>query len=153
MLEDWQLLDNGSVVGSVKGHPSLNDGDVITTSPLAKPSSIGPSATVVTMTGSEYILGSPMKGTRSLAVEEGAVDRGTVIKTLGVSALVAGGFALGLFAGGGTQTSAIMTIPEVSTKWIPFYETIFGHNNQNVFAITLFRWNLRPRLRLLSLVP
>jgi hypothetical protein len=114
-LEEWQLLDNGSVVGSVKDHPSLNDGDVITTSPLANPSAAGVSATVSTMTGSEYMLGSPMQGKRTLPVEQGTVDRATIFKTLGVSGLVAGGFALGLVAGGGggAQSSAIMTVPEV----------------------------------------
>ena len=117
-LEDWQLLDNGSVVGSVKGHPSLNDGDVITTSPLANPSAAGVSATVATMTGSEYMLGTPMQSRPGMAVgglEEGTIDRGTILKGLGISSLVAGGFALGLVAGGGIQSSAgPSTIPEVS---------------------------------------
>lgn len=59
VLEDWKILGNGRVVGRVKNHPSIPDGEVITTSPLAKPSSAGPRRTVATASGSKYQLGNP----------------------------------------------------------------------------------------------
>lgn len=117
-LEDWQLLDNGSVVGSVKGHPTLNDGDVITTSPLANPAAASTAAMVSTMTGSEYMLGTPMKlrpsGAGGARSEGGVLDRSTVLKGAGMASLIAGGFALGLGVGGGIGGGAAqMTVPEV----------------------------------------
>jgi len=118
-LEDWQLLDNGSVVGSVKGHPSLNDGDVITTSPLSNPGAASTAAQVSTMTGSQYLLGTPMRlrpagiSRGSAVAEGGTLDRSTVIKGAGIAALIAGGFALGLGVGGGIGGSSQMTVPEV----------------------------------------
>mmetsp|Transcript_42127 Transcript_42127/g.121694 ORF Transcript_42127/g.121694 Transcript_42127/m.121694 type:complete len:402 (+) Transcript_42127:122-1327(+) len=112
-LEDWQLLDNGSVVGSVRGHPELNDGDVITTSPLANPRDASAASRVATMTGSEYLLGNPMP--RQAAVAEGTLTRGAVIRGAGIAALTAGGFALGLVSGGslgGIAGGPQMTVPE-----------------------------------------
>jgi len=112
-LENWQLLDNGSVVGSVRGHPTLNDGDIITTSPLANPAQAAVAATVSTMTGSEYMLGTPMQVRRaSPPTESGTVDRSTIIKGAGIASLIAGGFALGLGVGGGFGGSPQMTVPE-----------------------------------------
>lgn len=113
-LENWQLLDNGSVVGSVRGHPTLNDGDIITTSPLANPGQAASMVTVSTMTGSEYMLGTPMQVRRaSPPAESGTVDRSTVIKGAGIASLIAGGFALGLGVGGGIGGPQPMTVPEV----------------------------------------
>lgn len=58
-LESWKILGNGRVVGRVKNHPEIPDGQVITTSPLAKPEAAGPRKTVATSSGSKYILGTP----------------------------------------------------------------------------------------------
>lgn len=124
-LEDWQLLDNGSIVGSVRGHPQLNDGDIITTSPLANPAEAGVAAKVATMTGSEYMLGNPMP--RQVGGQEGTLTRGSVIRGAAIAALTAGGFALGLAAGnsGGGLTigAAPMSVPEVRiirSRWMRF---------------------------------
>lgn len=116
-LEEWQVLDNGSVVGSVRGHPSLGDGDIITTSPLADPSSIKPLATIKTLTGSEYKLGNPIKlkpngSTGSTVVSSPGVDRGTLLKGAGLTSLFVGGIAAGFTLSGGMKDS--MTIPEVN---------------------------------------
>ena len=59
MLENWKILGNGRMVGSVRNHPSIPDGQIITTSPLAKPEMAGPRKTVSTNSGSKYRLGSP----------------------------------------------------------------------------------------------
>lgn len=122
-LDDWQLLENGSVVGSVQGHPTLNDGDVITTSPLSNPGDAVVYNTVVTVSGSEYLLGSPLQmkarsAPAASATEAGTMDRGTLIKGAGLASLVAGGFALGLGVGGGGGGSSApaMTVPEVRTR-------------------------------------
>jgi hypothetical protein len=116
-LDEWQLLDNGSVVGSVRGHPNLNDGDIITTSPLADPAGARSGDCVITLTGSQYDLGNPMQlrrnGSAPPAPQEPGMDRAALIKTIGLGSLVAGGFALGVGVGGGTGTPQ-MTVSEVS---------------------------------------
>jgi hypothetical protein len=116
-LDQWQVLDNGSVVGSVKGHPTLNDGDIITTSPISNPGNVRSDAVVSTFTGSQYMLGSPMtlkrSGSTSVSDEPG-MDRGTLIKGAGLASLVAVGFAAG-FGLGGNFGGNQMTVPEV--RW------------------------------------
>ena len=115
ILEEWQLLDNGSVVGSVRSHPTLNDGDIITTSPLANPSLARSQGTVQTLTGSQYTLGNPMtlKTAGSSDFSDG-VDR----REFGGTAALAGLFAAGVGAGVGitklSEPPAQMTVPEVS---------------------------------------
>ena len=59
LLENWKLLGNGRVVGRVKNHPSIPNGEVITTSPLSKPETAGPRKIVATNSGSKYQLGAP----------------------------------------------------------------------------------------------
>jgi hypothetical protein len=114
-LDEWQVLDNGSVVGSVRDHPTLNDGDIITTSPLSNPGSVRSSGTVTTFTGSQYKLGDPMQLKRndgSSSVSDGpGLDRGTLIKGTGLAALFAGGLAAGYGLSGGLKPQN--TIPEV----------------------------------------
>jgi len=96
-LDSWQILDNGSLVGSVRGHPTLTDGDVITTSPLARPDSARSNNMVATLTGSQYQLGMPMQlGGRSPAGEEPGFGRSTFVKVAGTASLFAGGVALGV---------------------------------------------------------
>lgn len=112
-LDEWQLLDNGSIVGSVRGHPTLRDGDIITTSPIARPDAARSNNLVATLTGSQYKLGRPMglKG-GAAPVEEPGFGRSTFVKTIGTTSLFAGGVALGVELGGLGKTD--MTIPEVS---------------------------------------
>lgn len=59
LLEDWKVLGNGRVVGRVQNHPSIPDGEEITTSPLSTPTAAGARKTVLTSSGSKYMLGSP----------------------------------------------------------------------------------------------
>jgi hypothetical protein len=58
-LDQWRVLPNGSVVGTVEKHPSITDGDVITTSPLVDVSLASRQSTVTTATGSRYKLLEP----------------------------------------------------------------------------------------------
>jgi hypothetical protein len=118
-LDEWQMLDNGSVVGSVKGHPSLNDGDIITTSPLSNPFGATTRSLVTTLTGSQYQLGKPMELKRpSSPVTVATAGPGMERRELGTTALaISGLFGLGIGAGV-TLTGAFgekqMTVPEVS---------------------------------------
>lgn len=57
ILEEWRLLRNGAIVGTVSNHAIIDDGDVITTSPLEDPSVCEAGAVVTTMSGSNYRLG------------------------------------------------------------------------------------------------
>ncbi|KAL3907076.1 MAG: hypothetical protein SGILL_009017 [Bacillariaceae sp.] len=112
-LDEWQLLDNGSVVGSVRGHPSLADGDVITTSPLSRPDAARSNNLVATLTGSQYKLGRPMGLKAGAAVpNEGGFARSGFVKTVGTASLFAGGVALGVELGGLGKSD--MSVPEVS---------------------------------------
>ena len=140
-LDDWQLLDNGSVVGSVKGHPNLNDGDIITTSPLADPSNAQTGGSVTTLTGSQYDLGSPMQLKRNsasstAAAEPGTMDRGSLLTTVGIGSLVAGGFALGVGVGsnniGSTpqMTRGNVSVPERTTQARSMSRRISRRNQQ-----------------------
>jgi hypothetical protein len=60
-IEKWRILNNGSVQGTVKKHPSIPDGDIITTSPLKAPNAVGRRMTVVTGSGSKYKLLDPLE--------------------------------------------------------------------------------------------
>ena len=59
VISEWKLLKNGSIVGTVKNHPIIDDGDIITTSRIANPTTLKNNAMVVTESGSKYKLGSP----------------------------------------------------------------------------------------------
>lgn len=116
-LDEWQLLDNGSVVGSVRGHPTLSDGDVITTSPLSRPDAARNNNLVTTLTGSQYKLGSPVRsrgngGGGGAVADEPGFGRSKFVTGLGTASLFAGGVALGVEVGGFVKPA--MTIPEVS---------------------------------------
>lgn len=113
-LDQWQLLDNGSLVGSVRGHSTLRDGDVITTSPLSRPDTARSNNMVSTLTGSQYQLGLPIgSGTAMdpLANEPG-FGRSTFVKVAGTASLFAGGVALGVGVTSGLGTEKAMSIPE-----------------------------------------
>jgi hypothetical protein len=60
-LSDWKILSNGSVVGTVSNHPSIDDGDVITTSPIMNSELAKSQAIVLTATGSQYKLMEPVR--------------------------------------------------------------------------------------------
>ena len=62
ILDDWKVLTNGRVVGTVKNHPDIPDGDIITTSPINNPDLASRRKVVSTVSGSKYMLGKP--GTR-----------------------------------------------------------------------------------------
>lgn len=55
-VTDWKILKNGSVTGTVRFHPEIDDGDVITTSPLADPDVQTENVVVATVSGSKYKL-------------------------------------------------------------------------------------------------
>ncbi|CAJ1943108.1 unnamed protein product [Cylindrotheca closterium] len=100
-LEDWQLLDNGSLVGSVRDHPSLNDGDIITTSPLSSPGSVMVDGFVTTLSGSVYKLGRPMQlkspnAVSSAVEEDGSSDRDSLLRVAGLVLTFASGVAVGI---------------------------------------------------------
>jgi hypothetical protein len=58
-LDEWEVMDDGTVVGTVSNHPAIEDGDVIATSPLTDPTSAAALAVVTTLSGSKYKLGIP----------------------------------------------------------------------------------------------
>lgn len=59
ILDQWKVLTNGRVVGEVKNHPSIPDGDIITTSPIVRPDLAARRKVVATISGSKYLLGEP----------------------------------------------------------------------------------------------
>jgi Protein kinase domain len=59
ILNEWKVLQNGRVVGTVKNHPSIPDGDIITTSPIQNPATAARRKVVQTISGSKYMLGTP----------------------------------------------------------------------------------------------
>ena len=58
-MDQWKVLTNGRVVGTVKNHPSIPDGDIITTSPIVRPELAERRKIVSTSSGSKYLLGIP----------------------------------------------------------------------------------------------
>ena len=65
VLDRWKVLSNGSIVGTVRGHATIDDGDVITTSPIADPNAAKSQGIVETASGSKYRLLSPLKERQS----------------------------------------------------------------------------------------
>jgi serine/threonine protein kinase len=59
ILDQWKVLTNGRVVGTVKNHPTIPDGDIITTSPILRPDLAERRKIVSTASGSKYLLGVP----------------------------------------------------------------------------------------------
>jgi serine/threonine protein kinase len=58
-LDEWKVVGNNRVVGVVSNHPSIPDGDIITTSPVLNPELAQRRKVVTTVSGSKYLLGSP----------------------------------------------------------------------------------------------
>ena len=142
-LDQWQLLDNGSLVGSVKGHPTLTDGDVITTSPLSRPDTARSSSMVSTLTGSQYQLGLPMQlGGSSMApaANEPGFGRSTFVKVAGTASLFAGGLALGVGVEGIVGEKPV-SIAEVRT--LDTYCLVYRVITDNTFLSR--RWKARQR--------
>mmetsp|Transcript_17817 Transcript_17817/g.25075 ORF Transcript_17817/g.25075 Transcript_17817/m.25075 type:complete len:487 (-) Transcript_17817:116-1576(-) len=57
VLNKWRIDKSGCVIGVVTGHPVIDDGDRITTSPLSNPNAASEQKIVVTKSGSKYKLG------------------------------------------------------------------------------------------------
>lgn len=72
-LDRWKVLENGSIVGTVRGHATIEDGDVITTSAIADADAAKPQGIVETASGSKYRLLTPLRERQSYsAVANGA---------------------------------------------------------------------------------
>lgn len=57
-INEWEVKKNGSITGVVRNHPTIPNGDVITTSPLAEDlSMLRDNQLVATRSGSQYRLG------------------------------------------------------------------------------------------------
>jgi hypothetical protein len=68
-LDKWKIISSGSVIGTVRNHPAIADGDVITTSPIQDPDVAIRQSTVTTMSGSKYRLLEP-RGEISAAAKQ-----------------------------------------------------------------------------------
>jgi serine/threonine protein kinase len=62
IVDNWKILKSGELVGNVRNHPVLSDGDVIKTSPLDNPNGAVAMKIVSTSSGSKYKLGNPLPG-------------------------------------------------------------------------------------------
>lgn len=125
-LEDWQLLDNGSLVGSVRDHPSLDDGDIITTSPLSSPGSVMVDGLVTTLSGSEYKLGRPMQLKSPNAVdseveEQGSSDDDSLLKVAGLVGIFAAGVAVGIAVSNAGEKVLSLTSKEKLSIILDFF--------------------------------
>ena len=58
IIDNWRVLGNGRITGTVRFHPSIPDGDVITTSPIENPDQAASKMVVTTFSGSTYQLGT-----------------------------------------------------------------------------------------------
>ena len=58
VVDEWRISRKGEILGVVTNHPTLPDGDIITTSPLRDPSASGDNKIVTTKSGSKYKLGT-----------------------------------------------------------------------------------------------
>ena len=75
LINEWEVKPNGSIVGIVQNHPSIPNGDTITTSPLAgEIKGLRDNQMVTTKSGSKYRLG------RSNAVAPPVVVNGATAK-------------------------------------------------------------------------
>ena len=103
VLEDWTLTTNGNVVGKIRGDPNYNDGDVVTTSPLTNPSGAEAASFVTSLSGSEYLLGSPRSEQYAAAAqpdnaeEPNDITRAKLLQGAGAAGLGALGAVVGVF--------------------------------------------------------
>eukprot|EP00548_Thalassiothrix_antarctica_P008298 CAMPEP_0194129504 /NCGR_PEP_ID=MMETSP0152-20130528/707_1 /TAXON_ID=1049557 /ORGANISM="Thalassiothrix antarctica, Strain L6-D1" /LENGTH=395 /DNA_ID=CAMNT_0038823709 /DNA_START=209 /DNA_END=1396 /DNA_ORIENTATION=- len=73
IVSDWKVLKTGELVGSVKNHPVIENGDVIRTSPLQNAEGATERSIVQTVSGSKYRLGSPSAAQQKLNKKEKAL--------------------------------------------------------------------------------
>lgn len=66
-IDQWKVLRNGSLRGLVVNHPTIEDGDVITTSSLATGFDLVAGGIVATKSGSKYKLAAPAPGQKEIA--------------------------------------------------------------------------------------
>ncbi|KAL3905275.1 MAG: hypothetical protein SGILL_009742 [Bacillariaceae sp.] len=66
-LDKWKIQPSGSVIGTVRNHPVIDDGDVITTSPIKNPDGASRMSIVATASGSRYKLLEPRGGVKVAA--------------------------------------------------------------------------------------
>lgn len=59
LIENWELTQDGCVMGQTQGHPDMDDGEMISTSPLVNPRAATAASFVSTQSGSQYLLGTP----------------------------------------------------------------------------------------------
>jgi serine/threonine protein kinase len=59
IVDNWKVLKSGELVGTVRNHPVIDDGDTIKTSTLAYPEAAVERKVVMTTSGSKYKLGEP----------------------------------------------------------------------------------------------
>lgn len=57
IIDEWRINRKGELLGVVSNHPTLPNGDIITTSPLSDPKSSADNKIVTTQSGSKYKLG------------------------------------------------------------------------------------------------
>jgi hypothetical protein len=69
-LDKWKVIASGSVIGTVRNHPAIADGDVITTSPIEDPEMINRQSIVTTASGSKYKLLEPRPEVGSATINE-----------------------------------------------------------------------------------
>jgi len=69
-LNKWKIIPTGSVIGTVKNHPAIADGDVITTSPIEEPEMANRQSIVTTASGSKYKLLDPRGEVGLTAINE-----------------------------------------------------------------------------------
>lgn len=62
IIDDWKILKDGSIKGTVTGHRKWKNGKIITTSPLKSPGKAGKDSIVSTTSGSRYKLAKPAAG-------------------------------------------------------------------------------------------
>lgn len=132
LLEDWQVQQDGSVTGKIKGDPQYNDGDFVSTSPLTNPGGAAPAVFVRSQNGSEYLLGTPkqapppVRATQAIGPGNSlsslsSLSRGQFLQAGGFAALLAGAAGLGSFGGsyiassGSTSQSAAVSVVEKPT--------------------------------------
>ena len=101
VLDEWRLLRNGCVVGTISNHPTIDAGEFVTTSPLStmkgKEEEIVDGCTVSTKSGSMYKLG------RRGDAGEGEVEGGGVMGW--------GGLFNGAKNSNGAKKAAVPSVP------------------------------------------
>lgn len=65
IIDNWKLLKDGSIKGTVRGSRNWKDGESITTSPLRNPNAAQGESVVRTRSGSRYKLAKPAGGLSS----------------------------------------------------------------------------------------